>query len=75
MTVKKKSMTTEKIVRQRRTGRPLQFYASDEFIEAIDRWRGQQPGVPGRSEAIRRLVEQALGAESPAKPPRKKKGT
>ena len=64
MTVNAKSSNQEKRVRQFRTGRPLQFYAGDEFIAAIDRWRGQQPDVPGRSEAIRRLVERALAAES-----------
>lgn len=29
-------------------------------VSAIDRWRAQQPDVPNRSEAIRRLVERGL---------------
>jgi hypothetical protein len=31
-----------------------------EAVAAIDAWRKQQPGVPARSAAIRRLVEQGL---------------
>lgn len=27
-----------------------------ELLDAIDKWRGVQPGVPNRSEAIRRMV-------------------
>jgi hypothetical protein len=63
MTVNAKSVNREKRVRQTRTGRPLQFYAGDEFIAALDRWRGQQADVPGRSEAIRRLCERGLAAD------------
>lgn len=40
---------------------PIQIRASDEFVAAIDDWRRQQPDLPSRSEAIRRLVEKALG--------------
>jgi hypothetical protein len=55
---------------QGRKGRPLQLYAEDGFITAIDEWRRRQPDLPNRSVAIRRLVEQALAAESSAaKPP------
>jgi hypothetical protein len=74
MTVNAKSTISEKKVRQRRTGRPLQFYAANEFIATLDRWRGRQPDVPGRSEAIRRLVEKGLAAEAAeaAKPKRGK---
>lgn len=31
-----------------------------EFLEKIDHWRRQQPDLPSRAEAIRRLVKQAL---------------
>lgn len=34
--------------------------ASPEFLSAIDEWRRQQPDLPPRAEAIRRIVEQAL---------------
>jgi hypothetical protein len=31
-----------------------------EFLEAVDNWRRHQEDLPGRSEAIRRLVELGL---------------
>jgi hypothetical protein len=36
---------------------------SDEFIAKVDVWAAQQDGEPGRSEAIRRLVEIGLKAK------------
>lgn len=33
------------------------------FFEPIDAWREAQPDKPSRSEAIRRLVEEALKAK------------
>jgi hypothetical protein len=30
----------------------------------VDHWRGRQPGIPTRVQAIRQLVEQALKAEA-----------
>jgi hypothetical protein len=44
----------------RHTGRPMQLYATEEFIAALDEWRREQPDLPNRSEAIRRIVEQVL---------------
>jgi hypothetical protein len=38
---------------------------SAEMTLAIDVWRGRQPGVPNRAEAIRRLLQIALNAPSP----------
>ena len=35
---------------------------SDEFIATVDAWAAQQIDKPGRSEAIRRLVELGLKA-------------
>jgi hypothetical protein len=32
---------------------------------ALDDWRRKQPDIPTRSEAIRRLLEQALKAKRP----------
>jgi hypothetical protein len=44
---------------------------SPEFRAQIDAWAAQQDDKPERSEAIRRLVQRALSAESAAaKPPR-----
>ena len=41
---------------------PVRFEmrASDQWIKAVDDWRRQQPDLPSRAEAIRRLVEAAL---------------
>jgi metal-responsive CopG/Arc/MetJ family transcriptional regulator len=36
---------------------------SDEFMEQVDAWAAKQDDLPGRSEAIRRLVEIALKAK------------
>ena len=38
----------------------FQMRVPAEFLAKIDEWRRQQPDLPNRSEAIRRLVEQAL---------------
>ena len=37
---------------------------SDEFVEKIDAWARRQDDRPGRSEAIRRLVEITLKAKA-----------
>ena len=37
---------------------------SRDLIDRIDVWRREQPDLPGRPEAIRRLVEKALDAEA-----------
>jgi hypothetical protein len=36
---------------------------SDEFIASVDAWAANQDDNPGRSEAIRRLVELGLKAK------------
>jgi hypothetical protein len=36
---------------------------SDEFIASVDAWAAHQADQPGRSEAIRRLVEIGLKAK------------
>jgi len=33
------------------------------FLRKVDGWRRQQQDLPGRSEAIRRLVERGLAVE------------
>ena len=35
----------------------------DETLKRLDNWRRQQDDLPGRPEAIRRLVEQALDSK------------
>ena len=42
----------------------FELRVSEDFLRAIDDWRRQQPDLPSRAEAIRRLVEKALRAES-----------
>lgn len=32
----------------------------DDFLAALDAWREAEPDKPSRSEAIRRLVQEAL---------------
>jgi len=38
----------------------FEMKAPTEWLERIDRWRGKQPGVPPRAEAIRTLVTKTL---------------
>jgi len=38
----------------------FEMRATDSWIKLVDDWRRQQPDLPSRAEAIRRLVEQAL---------------
>ena len=47
--------------------RQFQMRASEEFLAKVDDWRRAQPDIPGRAEAIRRLVEIALSAKPKAK--------
>lgn len=35
---------------------------SAKDVEAIDAWRREQPDLPSRAEAIRRLVERGLAS-------------
>lgn len=53
---------------QKKLGRPpgvtqdrlFQMRVNDEFLAIVDEWRAKQRPILSRSEAIRRLVEQAL---------------
>ena len=58
---------SNKVILKRKPGRPATgndpvraIRLSDEFIAKVDRWASKQDGRPGRSEAIRRLVELGL---------------
>ena len=44
---------------------------SDEFLAKVDAWSSKQDDEPGRSEAIRRLVELGLKVKTEAKPVRR----
>jgi len=39
----------------------FEMVAPEGWLEAIDRWRGGQPGIPSRAEAIRSIVGRYLG--------------
>jgi Ribbon-helix-helix protein, copG family len=39
----------------------LNVRMDEELLRRIDAWRRQQEDIPNRPEAVRRLVEQALG--------------
>lgn len=38
----------------------LQVRCNERFLALLDDWRRKQPDLPGRAEAIRRLVEERL---------------
>src|SRR5450759_741617 len=40
-----------------------------DIVHLVDEWRRQHPDLPGRPEAIRRLVELGLTIKTKAKPP------
>jgi ribosome-binding protein aMBF1 (putative translation factor) len=40
--------------------RLFQMRLSEEFLERLDEWRGKQPDLPSRAEAIRRLTTAML---------------
>jgi hypothetical protein len=42
------------------------FRLSDDFMANVDSWAASQEDAPGRSEAIRRLVEMGLKAKTPS---------
>jgi hypothetical protein len=46
--------------RPKTEGSPTLVRLPPELAKLIDSWRNKQPDSPGRPEAIRRLVEQAL---------------
>ena len=43
---------------------------SDQFLASVDAWAAGQEDAPGRSEAIRRLVEIGLSKSEPPKQPK-----
>jgi hypothetical protein len=57
------------MVKAQKRGRPpgrtqnwaLQMRISQELLRSIDDWRRKEPDLPPRAEAVRRLIEMALG--------------
>jgi hypothetical protein len=47
--------------------RLMQMKVNDEFISTIDEWRRQQPDLPSRAEAIRRMVAMVVASEKPGR--------
>jgi hypothetical protein len=57
-----KSTTREitKSPRASETGTPVLVRLQAEPLARLDAWRKKQPDLPGRPEAIRRLLEEAM---------------
>lgn len=47
--------------------RQLLIRAPGKLFDQIDAWRRKQPDIPGRAEAVRRLLAKALESEAPKK--------
>ena len=64
-------MSTENSAEKPKKGRPpvdseaVNVRLERSFLSVLDNWRRNQADLPSRPEAIRRLLEQALGAEPP----------
>jgi Arc/MetJ-type ribon-helix-helix transcriptional regulator len=63
-------MTSSELARRLARGRPatgsgtqVHVRCSDKLLATLDAWRRRQADLPSRSEAIRRLVEEALKRE------------
>jgi hypothetical protein len=59
--------TSNKVILKKKPGRPATgtdpvraIRLSDDFLAKVDTWAANQDDEPGRSEAIRRLVELGL---------------
>ena len=67
--------SSKKNVVRKRPGRPATgqdpvtaIRLSDEMRRSVDQWAAKQDDKPGRSEAIRRLVERGLLADTTTSP-------
>jgi hypothetical protein len=47
---------------------PLSLRLSREQLTALDDWRRNEPDLPGRTEAIRRLMDIAMAARKRGRP-------
>jgi hypothetical protein len=55
-----REITKSKSKRALETGTPVLVRLQAENLEKLDEWRRHQPDIPGRPEAIRRLLEFGL---------------
>jgi hypothetical protein len=53
---------TKQPKKENRIGVQIGMRWQPDILSAIDDWRREQPDLPSRPDAIRRLVEQALAA-------------
>lgn len=44
----------------------VQIVTTAAWVARVEEWRRKQPKIPSKSEAIRMLVDQALGVEKPS---------
>lgn len=59
--MKSSKKVTPPKARAEKTGTPVFTRLQDELLERLDEWRRLQADLPNRAEAIRRLLDQALG--------------
>jgi hypothetical protein len=66
---------SNKVILKKKAGRPATgndpvraIRLSDDFLAKVDSWAAKQDDRPGRSEAIRRLVELGVKVKTPARP-------
>jgi hypothetical protein len=59
-------MKSAKKARPPKTATPILARLQDDALEKLDKWRRQQPDLPSRPEALRRLADLGLAAESSA---------
>jgi hypothetical protein len=66
---------SNKVILKKKRGRPATgndpvraIRLSDEFLAKVDTWARKQDDQPGRSEAIRRLVEIGLKSKAEVSP-------
>jgi hypothetical protein len=45
----------------------LLMRVSKDFLQAVDEWRRKEADLPGRTEAVRRLVQLGIDASAPRK--------
>jgi hypothetical protein len=53
--------TNTRKTRPKQTGEMVGTRLQPEFLKRLDEWRREQPDLPTRPEALRRLAEKGLG--------------
>jgi hypothetical protein len=52
----------------------LNIRVDEEFLKRLDDWRREQPDLPTRTEALRRIADQVLAAAPPKRAKRRGAG-